>query len=113
MAPESKLPKQAQDLVRQTEEYVRTNPLPALLGAVAVGIAIGMVARALEREREPQPLQDALNEIKALLKPIAKKTQKAYAESSDAVREVVEQALDKAKEIDVDPVAGWWKRLWS
>ena len=106
-----------QDLVRQTENYVRANPLAALLGAVAVGFALGLISRSLESPREPEPIRDALNEIRAMLKPLAKKTRKAYADSSDVVRDAVEQAVEKAKDLDVDryvdPLSGWWKRLWA
>ena len=104
-------------MVRETENYVRGNPIPALLGAVAVGFAIGLLARSLEHERDPEPIRDAVNEIRALLKPLAKKTRKAYAESSDAVHDAVAQAVERAKDLDVehyvDPVARWWKRLWA
>lgn len=108
---------QARALVEQTESYVRANPIPALLGAVAVGFVLGMVARSLETEREPEPIRDALNEIRSMLKPLAKKTRKTYAESSDVVREAVEKAVERAKDLDVDryvdPVSAWWKRLWA
>ncbi len=106
-----------QDLVRQTENYVRANPVPALLGAVAVGFAIGLAVRSIETERQAEPLRDALNDIRSALKPLAKKTRKAYAESSDSVREAVETAMERVKDVDVDryvdPVAGWWKKLWA
>lgn len=105
-----------QDFVRETENYVRGNPVPALLGAIAVGFAIGLIARSLEREREPEPIRDALNEIRGLLKPLAKKTRRAYADSSHAVHDAVAQAVERAKDLDVehyvDPVAKWWKRFW-
>ncbi|SRR5260221_4386298 len=105
------------DIFQRTESYVRANPIPALLGAVAVGFALGLIARSLETQREPEPIRDAVREIRSLLKPLAKKTRKAYAESSDAVRDAVEQAVEKAKEIEVDryvdPVTSWWKRLWA
>ena len=108
---------QGQDLVRQTENYVRANPVPALIGAVAVGFVLGLAVRSLEPEREAEPLRDALNDLRGMLKPLKKKTSKAYANSSDTVREAVEQALDRAKDLHVeryvDPVAGWWKKLWN
>jgi ElaB/YqjD/DUF883 family membrane-anchored ribosome-binding protein len=108
---------QGQDIVRQTENYVRANPVPALLGAVAVGFALGLAVRSLEPEREAEPLRDALNDLRGMLKPLAKKTRKAYANSSDSVHDVLEQAVKRAKDIDVDhyvdPVAGWWKKLWA
>jgi len=104
-------------LVRDAENYVRANPIPALLGAVAAGFALGLVARSIEAQREPEPIRDAVNEIRSMLKPLAKKTRKAYAESSDAVRDALKHAVGKAKEIDVDryvdPVSSWWKRLWA
>jgi ElaB/YqjD/DUF883 family membrane-anchored ribosome-binding protein len=106
-----------QDLVRETENYVRGNPVPALLGAVAVGFVIGLVARSLEREREPEPIRDAVNEIRGLLEPLRKKTRKACAESSGAVHDAVAQAVERAKDLEVehyvDPVAKWWRRLWA
>ncbi len=113
MSTTENLKTQGQDLVRQTENYVRGNPIPALLGAVAVGFVLGAVARSLEPRRDPEPIQDALNELRGILAPLAKKTRKGIAESSDAVREAVEQAVERAKDLDLDPVAGWWKRLWS
>lgn len=106
-----------QDLVRETENYVRGNPIPALLGAIGVGIVIGLVARSLERQREPEPIRDAVNELRAILKPLAKKSRSAYAHSTDAVQDAVHHAVDRARDLDVeqyvDPVAKWWKRFWA
>ena len=90
-----------QDLVRETENYVRGNPVPAILGAVALGIVIGLVARSLERDREPEPIRDALDELRAMLKPLAKKTRKVYANSSHAVQDAVNQAVERARDLDV------------
>lgn len=116
MNPESS-ENRPQDFLREAEDYVRTNPIPALLGAVAVGFALGLVARSLESRREPEPIRDALNEIRSMLGPLAKKTRQAYSDSSDAVREAVEHAVEAAKDFEMDrcvaPVTGWWKRLWS
>lgn len=104
-------------LLEEAEGYVRSNPLPALLGALAAGLVIGFIARSLEREREPEPIRDAVNEIRGALKPFAKKTRKAYATSSEAVREAIDDAVARVKGIEVDecadPVAKWWKRLWK
>lgn len=105
-----------QDIVRETEVYIRQNPVPALLGAVAVGILIGMVARSLEREREPEPIHDVVNELRSMLKPLAKKTRKGWAASSEAVQDAVHEVVGRARDLDVeqyvDPVAKWWRRLW-
>jgi ElaB/YqjD/DUF883 family membrane-anchored ribosome-binding protein len=103
----------AQDLLRETDNCIRANPVPAVLTALGIGFAIGLLTRLVEPEPKRQPLQDALDEIRSLLAVSAKRGKKAYAQSADVVRDAVEQAVEKAREIDVDPVAKWWKRLRS
>ena len=60
------------------------NPLPAMFGAVAVGFAIGLIARSLEKEREPEPIRDALRGV-----------------------------LASARDLRVEPARRWWKQLWT
>ena len=107
-------PHRAQDLLSQTDDAIRANPIPAVLTALGVGFALGLAARLLEHpERKPEPFREALEDLRSLLATGAKRGKRAYADSSEAVREAVEHAVEKAREIDVDPVANWWKRLWS
>ncbi len=103
----------SQDFLRETDNYIRSNPVPAVLTALAIGFGIGLLTRLAEPERKKQPLQDALDEIRLLLATGTKRGKKAYAHSADVVRDAVEQAVEKARDIDVDPVANWWKRLWA
>ena len=104
----------AQDLLRETDNAIRANPIPAVLTALGVGFALGLATRLLEiPERKPEPLRDALDDLRALLSTGARRGQRAYADSAEAVREAVEKAVESAREIDIDPVAKWWKRLWS
>ncbi|EDY20925.1 hypothetical protein CfE428DRAFT_1218 [Chthoniobacter flavus Ellin428] len=67
------------------------------------------VESALRRE----PWQEIVDEIRDTLATGAKRGRKAYAHTSDVVREAVEQAVEKAHAHDVDSVVKWWKRLWS
>jgi uncharacterized membrane-anchored protein YhcB (DUF1043 family) len=100
----------AQDLLRETDNQIRANPIPAVLMALGVGIAIGLLSRLIEPPaRRREPLHDALDDIRSLLATGARKGRSAYAHSAEAVRDAVE----KARDIDVDPVAKWWKRIWS
>ena len=102
------------DLLREADDAIRANPIPAVLTALGVGFAIGLATRLLEiPERKPEPLRDALDDLRALLATGAKRGQRAYADSAEAVRDAVEQAVEKARDLDTDPVANWWKRLWS
>jgi ElaB/YqjD/DUF883 family membrane-anchored ribosome-binding protein len=104
----------AQDLLRETDNQIRANPIPAVLVALGVGIAIGLLSRLIEPPaRRREPLHDALDDIRSLLASGARKGRSAYAHSAEAVRDAVEQAVEKARDIDVDPVAKWWKRIWS
>ena len=104
----------AQDLLHEADARIRANPIPAVLTAFGVGFALGLATRLLELpERKPEPFRDALDDLRSLLATGAKRGKRAYADSSEAVRDAVEHAVEKAREIDVDPVANWWKRLWS
>ncbi len=104
----------AHDLLRETDNAIRANPIPAVLTALGVGFALGLATRLLELpDRKPEPLRDALDDLRSLLATGAKRGKRAYADSAEAVRDAVEQAVEKARDLDVDPVANWWKRLWS
>ena len=113
--------KQARDrageILRDTDHYVRENPVPVILGAVAVGFIVGLAVRSLEHERKAAPIQDALDDLRTLLLPIAKRGRKAYAHATDAMRDAAEQAAGRVRDIDLDdyaePMAGWWRRIWS
>ena len=103
----------AEDYLHETGRYVRENPVPLLLGAIAVGFFLGLAARHLERERRHEPIHDALDEIRGFLKPLAKKARRAAEHSADIVRD----ATGRVREIDVEeysaPVSGWWRKLWG
>ena len=109
------------DLLAGTDRYIRENPVPAVLGALAVGFAIGLLTRFIDHPAESHPVRDYVDETSSSLgtffRPMAKKTRRAYHHSSEAVREAMEQAADRARDIDVDhyvdPVAKWWRRMWS
>ena len=114
-------PGQAERLWQQADTAVRENPVPAILTAIAVGFGVGLLVRALQPERRPEPIRDSLDEtrdfLSSLFRPFAKNTRRAYSTSSHAVRDTFERAADKAKQIDVDdyvdPIVKWWRQLWS
>jgi hypothetical protein len=115
------LKEKAGEITQRADAYVRQNPVPALIGAVALGFAIGLLARSAEPHRRHEPIQDCLDEtgdfFSSLFSPVAKKSRHAYSASSRAVRDAVDAASSKVKDVDVDdyvdPVVKWWKRLWS
>ncbi len=103
----------AQDLLRETDNCIRANPVPAVLTALGIGILIGALTRFAEPPPRREAWQDVVDEIRGALATGSKRGKKAYAETADKVRDAVEQAVGKAHDLDLDPVAKWWKRLWS
>ena len=91
-------------------EYVENNPVAAVVQALAIGFAVGLVVRLLEGKREKEPEIDVkrkptLDEAKfhlgslvlPFLWPAWQKAQDGYGKSADKVRE----AMEKIKETDL------------
>ena len=105
----------------RTEFFMRENPVPTVLGALALGLAIGLAIRYSSRPEEPTPLsvKRALREIDwstispAFLPGLIKQAKRGYAGSADAVKE----GLERVKEVDVDeyvkPLRKQWKKWMS
>jgi ElaB/YqjD/DUF883 family membrane-anchored ribosome-binding protein len=105
----------------RTEFFLRENPVPTVLGALALGLAIGLAIRYSSRPEEPTPLsvKRALREIDwstispAFLPGLIKSAKRGYADSADAVR----GGFDRVKEVDVDeyvkPLRKQWKKWMS
>ena len=48
----------AGEILRNTDHYVRENPVPVILGAVAVGFVIGLAVRSLDHDRKAAPIHE-------------------------------------------------------
>jgi len=90
-------------------EYVENNPVAAVIQALAIGFAVGMVIRLLEGSRKKEPeidvnhkptLDEAKFHLGSLLLPFLwpawlkarEVAQEGYAKSSEAVRDTVSKA---------------------
>lgn len=104
----------------RTEFFLRENPVPTVLGALALGLAIGLAIRYSSRpETTPMSVKRALREIDwstispAFLPGLLKSARRGYADSAEAVR----GGFDRVKEVDVDeyvkPLRKQWKRWMS
>lgn len=88
----------ADETATRTNEYVRQHPLPSLLGAVAVGVALGYLL-AITRRHEPtfreqfveEPLEAARRALYATLAPVAERLHDGY----DAARSCVGSTANK------------------
>jgi ElaB/YqjD/DUF883 family membrane-anchored ribosome-binding protein len=103
----------------RTEFFLRENPVPTVLGALAIGVAIGLAIRysssSSEKEAESKlPLANVDLSILSLpfLWPFFKSLRSKYEDSAD----VVKDGVDRLKKVDVDryvkPLRKKW-RAWA
>ncbi len=103
----------------RTEFFLRENPVPTVIGALALGVAIGLAIRysssSAEKEVEAKsPLANVDLSILSLpfLWPLFKSLRRKYEDSA----EVVKEGVDKLKKVDVDryvkPLRKKW-RAWA
>jgi hypothetical protein len=101
----------------RTEYFVRENPVPTILGALGLGIAIGLAIRfasTSERKAEIEvksPLGDLNWSILSLpfLWPLFKSARERYERSAEAMKDGVK----RLKKIDVDRYAKPIRRRWK
>jgi uncharacterized protein (TIGR02284 family) len=106
-----------EDLLHSTEIYVRENPVPAILTALGVGFAIGLLVRAVgepsKRDHIKVPIPTAAQKVrdfdyKAAVLPFAWPVIRFFASNYAASQKSVQKAYKKAKSVDVqdyvDPV---------
>jgi ElaB/YqjD/DUF883 family membrane-anchored ribosome-binding protein len=103
----------------RTEFFLRENPVPTVLGALAIGVAIGLAIRfsshSAEKEVEAKsPLANVDLSILSLpfLWPFFKSLRRRYEDSAEAVKD----GVDRLKKVDVDryvkPLRKKW-RAWA
>jgi ElaB/YqjD/DUF883 family membrane-anchored ribosome-binding protein len=110
----------ATEALHRADVYVRQNPVPTILGALAVGFLIGVLVRSSEptpRSRWNSAREDAEDQLRDLLSSLGKKGKKAYKKSASAVRDGISDATDAVRSIDLDdytdPVTSWLGKLWK
>ena len=101
----------------RTEYFVRENPVPAILSALGIGIAIGLAIRyasPIERKTEVEvksPVGDLNWSVLSLpfLWPLFKSTREKYESSAEAVKDGVK----RLKKIDVNRYAKPIRKRWK
>ena len=102
----------------RTEYFVRENPVPTILGALAIGLAIGLAIRYASSSEEKaevevkSPLGNVNWSLLSLpfLWPFFKSAKEKYESSAEAVK----GGVKRLKKIDIDdytkPIRKRWKR---
>ena len=104
----------------RTEYFVRENPVPTILSALGLGVAIGLAIRfasASERKAEIEvksPLEKLNWSILSLpfLWPLFKSARKKYERSADAMADAMKDGVKRLKKIDVDRYAKPIRKRW-
>lgn len=99
----------------KTEFVLRQNPVPTVIGALAVGLAIGLAIRYSSETSEPErevksPFGDINLGVLSLpfLWPFFKSVQRRYEDSAD----VVKDGVDRLKGVDVDRYVKPLRKKW-
>jgi ElaB/YqjD/DUF883 family membrane-anchored ribosome-binding protein len=100
----------------RTELFLRENPVPTVLGALAIGVALGLAIRyassSSEKEAEAKtPLGNINWSVLSLpfLWPLFKTVRAKYEDSA----EVVKEGIDRVKDIDVDRYVKPLRKRWK
>src|SRR5438045_9189442 len=107
----------ARRALERTEDFVRENPVPTILGALGLGLAIGLAIRyASTSERKAEiELKSPLGNFDwgvlslPFLWPLFKSAKEKYESSAEAVKDGVKQL----KKIDVDRYAKPIRKRWK
>jgi hypothetical protein len=104
----------------RTEYFVRENPVPTILGAFGLGIAIGLAIRCAsssdERAKvEAKPLASLDWSVLSLpfLWPLFKSVREKYERSADAMADAMRGGVKRLKKIDVDRYAKPIRKRWK
>jgi ElaB/YqjD/DUF883 family membrane-anchored ribosome-binding protein len=103
---------------QRTEFFLRENPVPTVLGALALGLAIGLAIRYSSRPEEPDlSVKRALKEVdwKAAMSmpflwPFFRSVKRGYEGSAEAVKEGFERGRDVDVDDYVKPLRKQWKK---
>ena len=100
----------------RTEFFLRENPVPTVIGALALGVAIGLAIRyassSAEKEVEAKsPLGNVDLSVLSLpfLWPLFKSMRRKYEDSAD----VVKDGVDRLKKVDVDRYVKPLRKKWK
>ena len=111
------------DVLNTTEEYIRENPFPAILTALGVGFALGLLVRLLEtpsRDHIEVPIPKSVQKARdfdyqaavlPFLWPVVKFFSSNYAASRKSAQRAYQQAQDFDASKYVDPVVKRAKKM--
>jgi len=103
----------------RTELLLRENPVPTVIGALALGLAIGLAIRYASESTEKEvqaktPFGDMNLSMLTLpfLWPFFKTARRRIEDSAEVVRDNVRGGVDRLKDVDVDQYVKPLRKKW-
>ena len=103
----------------KTEFFLRENPVPTVIGALALGLAIGLAIRyASEPSRREVEVKSPLGNVNLgmlslpFLWPFFKNVQRRYEDSAEVVKDRVNEGVSRLKKVDVDDYVKPLRKKW-
>ena len=106
--------------LERTEDFMRENPVPTILGALGLGIAIGLAIRFASTSEErakveaKSPFSDLDWSVLSLpfLWPLFKSAREKYEKSADVVADAMKDGVKRLKKMDVESYAKPIRKRW-
>jgi hypothetical protein len=115
--------KQAKDRLEtardRTELFVRENPVPIIVGALALGLAAGWALRHATREEKEVEIKTPLGDFNwsflslPFLWPFIKSVKAKYEDSTETIKDVARDGVDRVRKIDIDRYAKPLRKRWK
>ena len=106
----------------RSEFFLRENPVPTVIGALALGLAIGLAIRYSNSEEREVEVKSPLGDMNLgmlslpFLWPFFRSVKHRYEDSAEVVKDGVREGFDRVKNVDVNrymkPVRKQW-RSWT
>ena len=103
----------------KTEMFLRENPVPTIVGALLVGVAIGWALRyAVAEDEEEMTVPDAwgvsaLARFRCRFSGRFSSQSRRYEDSAETVKEGVERGVDRLRDIDVKRYTKPLRKRWK
>jgi hypothetical protein len=98
----------------RTEFFLRENPVPTIIGALVLGLAIGIAIRYASEERETEVKTPAGNlPLGALSLPFLLPMWKSFRRRAEDAADYAKDGVDRIKKIDVDDYVKPLRKRWK
>jgi hypothetical protein len=96
----------------RTEFFLRENPVPTIIGALVLGLAIGIAIRYASEDREPEPKHEDWN-LGALSLPFLLPFWKSIKRKAEDATDYAKEGVDRLKKMDVDDYVKPLRKKWK